>query len=291
MKREKPTVYVLHGLLGTAYGHFGNQIRAWSERFQVVPIDLPGHGRCKLDAGPNYLDGAYEYVVALMERFGPGRLVAASFLSGPLAVRCATERPELVTSLVLTGFAPDVRRDTFLGLLANFHRLIEDNPELAAEYDRVHTARWRATLNAFSAHVEREFETRVLVRKEQLGAVPAETLLINGALKSIEREAAANARSFGPRVYGQVLEGAGHIAGHDAPGPFNLAVERFWCGGELRRLLQETDSERPLDSLETVAVQTYLKGIGIGPPDEPTAELPTTIEGWGAWVAQRSLAS
>jgi pimeloyl-ACP methyl ester carboxylesterase len=89
--RGAPIVYVLHGLLGTAYGHFSHQIRAWEGRYRVVPVDLPGHGRCPLDAGEEYLDQAYEYLSALVTRFGPGRVVAASYLGSPLAVRCAEE--------------------------------------------------------------------------------------------------------------------------------------------------------------------------------------------------------
>lgn len=290
MTPNTPIVYVLHGLLGTAYGHFGNQIQAWGDRFQVVPLDLPGHGRCPVDATDDYLDTALDYLTAIVERFGPGRLVAASYLGGPLAVRLAEQRPELVNSLVLTGFAPDIARDAFVALLAGFDRLIEENPELAAEYDRLHTTRWRRTMTAFSTHAGARFDELALVRGAQLGALEMEILLLNGTLKSIERHAAEQARTFGPRVHGQLLEGAGHIAGHDAPTEFTRAVEEFWLCGELRDLLQEEDFARSLDSLETVAVLTFLRNRGLQ-PDESLVDRPTTIEGWGAWAAQRSLVS
>ncbi|MGX7828473.1 alpha/beta fold hydrolase [Actinokineospora sp. 24-640] len=288
--RGAPIVYVLHGLLGTAYGHFSHQIRAWDGRYQVVPVDLPGHGRCPLDAGEEYLDQAYEYLAALVARFGPGRMVAASYLGSPLAVRCAERHPELVTSLALTGFAPDMDRETFLRLLENFPRLVAANPELAREYDRLHTPRWRHTLAMFSAHAEAAFEERALVRGARLGALAADTILVNGTLKSVEREAAERAGDLGPRVRGRVLDGAGHIASHDAPEQFTRAVEEFWLRADLGNLLQEKDSGRSLDSLETITVVTYLKGLGLA-PDESMPERPTTIEGWGAWAAQRSLVS
>lgn len=221
-------MYLLHGLLGTAYGHFGGQIRAWGGRYPVIPIDLPGHGRCRLDGGPDYLDTALDYVLAIVERFGPGRLVAASYLGGPLAVRSATVRPDLVRSLVLTGFAPGLDRDVFVNLLAGFGQLVDVDVALVAEYDRLHGTRWRTTLAAFTQHVERAYETTVLVRPASLAALDVDTLLINGTLKSVERAAAGDTGRYGPRVHGHVIDGAGHIASHDAPAEFNEAVEPFW---------------------------------------------------------------
>ncbi|GAB1640132.1 alpha/beta fold hydrolase [Krasilnikovia sp. MM14-A1259] len=224
----RPPVYLLHGLLGTSYGHFSAQIRAWDGPYRVVPVDLPGHGRCRLDAAPDYLDAALAYVLAIVARFGAGRLVAASYLGGPLAVRVAAARPDLVHSLVLTGFAPGLDRDVFLALLAGFGPLVDADDDLVAEYDRLHGPRWRATLAAFTAHTERAYETTALVRPDDLGALGVDTLLINGTLKSVERAAATGTARYGPHVRGHVIPGAGHIASHDAPTQFNEAVAAFW---------------------------------------------------------------
>jgi pimeloyl-ACP methyl ester carboxylesterase len=228
---ERPLVYLLHGLLGTAYAHFGGQIGAWRDRFRVVPIDLPGHGRCPLDAEEPYLDGAFRYVAALAHRFGPGYVVAASYLGGPLGVRLAREHPELVRSLVLTGFATGMPREVFEARAAGFARLAAQSPELTAEYDRLHGPRWRRTLAFWTADVAAGYEDRVLVRPEQLGALAVDTYLINGSLKSEERGTAAEAARFGPRVRGLVVEGAGHIAGLQEAAAFTAAVEEFWRAG------------------------------------------------------------
>lgn len=225
---DRPLVYFVHGLLGTAYGHFGHQINAWRNHYCVVPVDLPGHGSCRLAAEPDYLNQAAAYLAAVMDRFGPGNVVAASYLGAPVSVRCAEARPDLVTSLVLTGFAPGIPKEVFIGLLAGFHRLAAEQSELAAEYDRLHTGRWRQTLDAFTDHVERAYEQTVLVLPEKLDALGIQTLVVNGSLKSIERAAAEGAASFGPMVSGLVIEGAGHIASHDAPEEFTKAVDAFW---------------------------------------------------------------
>jgi pimeloyl-ACP methyl ester carboxylesterase len=228
MTSRRAAVFVLHGLLGTAYGHFGRLIGDWSSRGDVVPIDLPGHGRCRLDAGPDYLNTAYRYLEAVVEKFGPGHLVAASYLGGPLAVRCARQRPDLVESLVLTGFAPGLPREVFLTWLGGFRTLADQNPALAGEYDRLHTGRWRATLLAYGADARAAYEDRILVKPASLGALAAPVLLANGSLKSVERQAAERAPGLGPRVRGVVIEGAGHLAGHDCPDAFGRAVDDFW---------------------------------------------------------------
>ena len=250
-------VYLIHGLLGTGYGHFGRQISAWGGRYRVVPVDLPGHGRCPLDAEEDYFDGALRYLLALLDRFGPGRLIGASYLGGPLAYRCAATRPDLVSSLVLTGFAPDIGKDAFLALIAGFDRLAADRPALAAEYERLHTARWKQTLAAVTGHVGRDFEGTALVRWEDLAALGTPTLILNGSLKSAERAAAERAEEVGAGgsagrgdrgdcdgvddrgdrgdrgcrgglLRGQVVERAGHLVGHDMPEAFTEAVEAFW---------------------------------------------------------------
>ena len=60
--------------------------------------------------------------------------------------------------------------------------------------------------------------------------------------------------------------------------------------GKLQQLLQETDSHRQLDSLESVVVLTYLANQ-IAAPDEPAQDRPKTIEGWVAWAARHSFDS
>ncbi|GAA4433789.1 alpha/beta hydrolase [Actinokineospora soli] len=282
---DKPRVYFLHGLLGTAYAHFSEQIQRWGDRYELVPVDLPGHGKCRLDAADDYLDQALDYVVALLEKFGAGRLVAASHLGAPVAVRCAEARPDLVESLVLTGFAPDAEREPFLRMLAGFQLLGEDRADLAEEYDRLHGPRWRRTIAAFAGHTERAFAELVRVDAARLGALGVPVALVNGTFKSAEQSAAERASGFGPLVTGRVIDGAGHIASHDAPEEFCVAAEEFWTTVALRALLQETDVRRPLDSLETVVVRTHLTSAGLAPGEPPN---PNTIEGWGAWAVRRS---
>lgn len=157
--------------------------------------------------------------------------MAASYLGGPLAVRCVGARPDLVTSLVLTGFAPDPDRASFLAQMDGFRQLVAQSPDLSAEYDRLHGIRWQKTLTCFTDHVERRFEDTVLVRSSALVSLAVDVLIVNGDLKQKTVERRAAERQWEQRVTGRVVPGAGHLAGHDAPEVFNREVDRFWREG------------------------------------------------------------
>jgi len=58
---------------------------------------------------------------------------------------------------------------------------------------------------------------------------------------------------------------------------------------ELAALLREHDPHRPLDSLESVVIGSYLTNRALAPA--LPADLPTTIEGWVTWVARHSVSS
>lgn len=226
--KQKPTVYLLHGLLGTAHQQFGPQVRAWKDELAVVPLDLPGHGRASVRARTPYIPYAVRYALAVMSRFGPGRVIAASYLGSPVAVRCALRRPDLVQSLVLTGFVPGVPRELFATWLDSFGVVAADNPELIRWYEKMHGPGWRNTLAAYTREVREHYHDHVCVTGDMLARLDAPILIANGSAKSNERAAALEAPCFGPAVSGHVIEGAGHIPGLDRPDEFAAAVQAFW---------------------------------------------------------------
>lgn len=223
-------VYLLHGLLGTAYGHFGAQISLLRHSYRLVPVDLPGHGRCKRDAVEAYLDDAFAYLSAVMQHFGAGHVVATSYLGGPLGVRCAQEHPALVRSLTLTGFAPELPQAVFDEWCTAFQRLASEDADLSDEFLKLHGPRWRQTLSAFIGDAQLSYEHRVLVSADDLRTLEQPTLIVNGSWKELERQAARTAPTLGPHVSGRVIAGAGHVPAQDKPEAFNEAVTSFWQG-------------------------------------------------------------
>lgn len=222
----KPIVYLLHGLLGTGHGHFAPQITALRERYRLVPIDLPGHGRCALDAGPAYYDLATDYALALLARFGRGHLVGASYLGGLVAVRMVRRRADLVASLTITGLSPGLPADVITARAGAFEPLAESAPELAQQYEDLHGVRWRETVRQVAADLAERYPTELGVSGAMLGGLGVPVALLNGSLRADERSAAETAGEFGVR--GAVIAGGGHLPGNDRPEEFNQLLIEFW---------------------------------------------------------------
>lgn len=91
---------------------FTQTLRSWdrlavplAETFQVVRVDLPGHG------GSGTLEMSFaDAAAAIGEAGGPATYVGYS-LGGRLCLRLALDRPDLVQSLVLIGASPGLADD------------------------------------------------------------------------------------------------------------------------------------------------------------------------------------
>jgi pimeloyl-ACP methyl ester carboxylesterase len=145
-----------------------------------------------------------------------------------LALRAALRYPELLRSLVLTGYVPEVPEATFIGWVQGFTKLAEQNAVLAAQFDRMHGARWRTTLEIVSRDCCDNYFASIAVTESKFVDLKVPTLIVNGALKFDERIAAANLPTRNVLVEGGLIPGAGHLATHDQPDLFNLMVEKFW---------------------------------------------------------------
>ena len=93
-------VTLVHGFTQTVRSWDGVAGRLEQEGFEVVRVDLPGHG-----GSVAVRLGFREAALALGEAGGPGCYVGYS-MGGRLCLRLALERPDLVTSLVLIGASP-----------------------------------------------------------------------------------------------------------------------------------------------------------------------------------------
>ncbi|MEX5309173.1 alpha/beta fold hydrolase [Kocuria sp. CPCC 205297] len=218
-------IYLLHGLMGTAYAHFGVQIRRWHDD-GPVPVDLPGHGRCRLDAAPSYSEQAMQYVERILGRLGPGDVVAASYLGGPIAVSIAARRPDLVRSLVLCGTALPPDPKYVYSALRVFEKIAPPHSELSAAYDNLHGTRWRQTLRHFAADpglVAAMSE----VNTSRLASLGLPVLICNGDLKQVERESVERLVSEERDIEGRVVAGTGHLPSVDRPERFAEIVEEW----------------------------------------------------------------
>lgn len=98
---DDPTV-VLLGSLGSTRAMWDPQVAALSAAYEVIAIDLRGHGESPTPAGPYKIDELAGDVLALLDRLGRGavHLVGLS-LGGAVAQWLAAHAPTRVRSLTL----------------------------------------------------------------------------------------------------------------------------------------------------------------------------------------------
>ena len=114
---------------------FTQTLRAWdglvnmlAETFQVVRVDLPGHGG-SAGVDLNFVETA----AAVGDAGGPATYVGYS-MGGRLCLRLALDRPDLVQSLVLVGASPGLADE------AEGAARREADEALAAEIEQIGTA-------------------------------------------------------------------------------------------------------------------------------------------------------
>ena len=102
---------LLHGAFGTIESCFAGLLPALARHFEVIAVELQGHGRTRDISRPlTYQDMAAD-VAALLEVLAlPGAHVAGYSMGGGVAVQLALDHPELVGRLAVFGgasFDPD----------------------------------------------------------------------------------------------------------------------------------------------------------------------------------------
>jgi 2-succinyl-6-hydroxy-2,4-cyclohexadiene-1-carboxylate synthase len=210
-----------------------------AERFQVVRVDLPGHG------GSGGVRVGFPEAAGLVGAAGGTAAYVGYSLGGRLCLRLALDRPDLVRALVLVGAAPGIA-----GAAARAERRAADEA-LAAGVERDGVAafldRWLAgplfaTLPAAAAgRADRLANTPegLAYALRELGAGAQEplwdrlaglrppTLVVAGALDTkftaIARDLAAAA---GPAQVA-LIPGAGHAVHLERPAATAALVERF----------------------------------------------------------------
>ena len=98
-----PPLLLVHGLAGSS-GNWCEVLPQLVERYRVIAVDLPGHGRSgAMPRGATTVDFASSVAAVLeAERVGDA-LVAGHSFGGLVALRLAQRRPELVRGLLLAS--------------------------------------------------------------------------------------------------------------------------------------------------------------------------------------------
>jgi pimeloyl-ACP methyl ester carboxylesterase len=95
---------LLHGVLGTIESCFAGLLPALAQHFDVVAVELQGHGRTRDIDRPLTYAGMASDTAALLDVLGIARAHVVGYsMGGAVALQLALDRPELVDHLVFAG--------------------------------------------------------------------------------------------------------------------------------------------------------------------------------------------
>lgn len=115
---------LLHGL-GSSGRDWELQLPEFSRHFQVITVDVRGHGRSSKPPGPYSVPQFAADIAALMRELvlGPAHLVGIS-MGGMIALQLALAAPGCVRSLVLVNSGPELVARSWLQRLQLWQRLL-----------------------------------------------------------------------------------------------------------------------------------------------------------------------
>jgi 3-oxoadipate enol-lactonase len=106
--RGTPLLF-LHGL-GSCCEDWELQVAEFSSDYQVVTLDLRGHGKSARPRGPYHMEMLAADVAGLLHELGVGAAhVVGLSLGGGIAFQLAVSFPALVKSLVIVNSAPEAK--------------------------------------------------------------------------------------------------------------------------------------------------------------------------------------
>jgi pimeloyl-ACP methyl ester carboxylesterase len=243
---DGPGVLLLHGLAGTAVEW--EDTAAWlTDTHRVVALDQRGHGRSERrpeDVTPAaFVADALETVESL--GLAPAIVVGQS-LGGLIAFLAASERPDLVSALVVVEATPNREEPEVAEQIADYFDswpLPFASEEAAVTFfggESLRARAWARNLVATPEGLQPAFDADVLVAAigealardhwDDWRALAAPTLLVRGEEGELSPAEAAAMLDAVPAAQLVSIPGAGHDVHLDAPDAFRRAVESFLAG-------------------------------------------------------------
>ncbi|MHA2119834.1 MAG: alpha/beta fold hydrolase, partial [Promethearchaeota archaeon] len=110
---EGDPLLLIHGL-GSSTRDWEEQVPVFSTKYQVITIDLRGHGKTDKPKGPYSIKMFAEDIAELLNILEIKLVnVLGISLGGGVAFQIAVDFPDLVKSLIIVNSTPEVRVDSF----------------------------------------------------------------------------------------------------------------------------------------------------------------------------------
>lgn len=220
-------IYFIHGLMGISEYHFKQQIDEFKSDYEIIPLNLPGHGNNPNRAKEPFFPQALSWAQIQISEHGKGHIVGLS-LGASVAIHIALQNPHLCESVVLTGYAPYVP-DHMNGIMEKQYKMflnIEDNnPEVAKEFKELHGDKWYETLKFVLKQMTFNYPS---ISNEQLQNLIVPTLVLNGANEEHERKAVCEIANVNKDILIGLIPNAGHTANIEQANVYNSILKSFW---------------------------------------------------------------
>ena len=124
MTGDGPPLLLIHGL-GSSTRDWEKQVELFAREYQVITLDLPGHGRSDKPPGPYSIGMFADDTVALVRELGVAPLhVVGISMGGMVAFELTVRFPELVRSLTVVNSYPEMRVETLREHLQVWRRFL-----------------------------------------------------------------------------------------------------------------------------------------------------------------------
>ncbi|MBI2218075.1 MAG: alpha/beta fold hydrolase [Candidatus Rokubacteria bacterium] len=240
---DAPTVVLLHGL-GSSSADWTPQLAAFSRRFKVLAVDLPGHGRSTRGRGPFRVPRLARDVSQALDTLGaPAVHVVGLSLGGCVGLELALREPARVRSLTLVNAFAKLTPSGARGVARMLHRLalacVAPMPVLAGHVARGLFPRpeqrelYRAAVASLGAGSRRTYlaSLRALATfdaRTRLSSIRCPTLVVVGeGDATVPRAAGERLAHAIPGARLVVIPASGHATPHDQPDRFNTVVMEF----------------------------------------------------------------
>jgi pimeloyl-ACP methyl ester carboxylesterase len=217
---------MLHGFMGTTQSHFSNQISYLEGRYELIKMDLPGHGDSTIEPSENYIEDTLEYLYTRMKEEGESYILGLS-LGASLAIHIALRKPELVKGIVLTGYSPFIPEE-LKEIMENqneyFLNIEKNDAEIAHHFHQLHGEKWKETIRKVLHTMTFDYPA---VTMKDLQSLKTPVFILNGSHDVHEVESVAYIKKTNPDIEIGLIPNAGHTANIDEPELFNSTLQKF----------------------------------------------------------------
>lgn len=103
--KNSETLVMLHGFTGSS-DTWRSLIASWQDRYQIITVDLPGHGRTRMGT-PRNMEACCRDLDALFQHIGLEKFHLVGYsMGGRTALSYAVSYPAMVASLILESASP-----------------------------------------------------------------------------------------------------------------------------------------------------------------------------------------